>query len=974
MQPHASNDLIQRHATDLVLVVDALGRLSWVSPSINRMLGYTEQQLVGTQIITLVHPDEQDRAARAITEPGAEAGDADYRVRHHDGSWRHLRLVGQCEAESNGLVVAMRDVTDQLRREAELRRRVRTEDLLRRISLGFIDLAPADVEMAMQQALADIARFCAADRAWLVTFDHSARYVTGMAQWCAPNIPDMTPGRQSIPFERLASLLDPLFEMHPVIVHSVDQLEAFSPLDAAAMRHEGVRSILVMPMASRGRLAAAIGFETVTHDRAWIDDDLAILRSASGLFTQALARQRAEARLGISVEEFNKSFASAPIGLALLDDANRIERANPAFCAMLQRSEEDLLNKHLDELLSGSEDAAELLAGSAQRRSGKIRLGEGPNASWIRLTAQGSANDPALRVVMLEDVTDERRVQAALESSEQRLRALLDNLPDPVVRVSREGHQIMGNRAARDIDTDEQESQSVFDAEVNGAWSDGIREVFAAGQPYVVEYASGEDESSPAADSDPDAHDVEGGRFLEARMVPEFAPDGTVDSVLIVTRDITDQRHAEGELARQALHDALTSLPNRKLFMSHLEHAVASLHRHPSTLAVLFFDLDRFKNVNDTLGHHIGDEVLSAAAQRIRGALRPEDVVARLGGDEFVVLLENLRDVAEAVQAAQRLQRALNVPVQANGNLVEIQASIGIALTTDGNSDPQELVRRADTAMLRAKAGGRGRTEVFDEVLQAQVTSRLQLEAELREAIDVGQLEVHYQPEVDLVTGETVGVEALVRWRHPTRGLIVASEFISLANDTGLIVAIGTQVLMESCRVVHSLNRLRPGRPLVCHVNVSLREIGHTELLHAVTDALEGSGLAPSLLCLEIGEQTLMADQPASMALLSDLDHLGVRVTVDDFGTGVSSISALQRFPLTALKIDGAFVKGLPGDRPAQAVVASIVALARALDLDVIAEGIETEEQATMLVRLGCRTGQGFLYSAATPAASFPAW
>lgn len=970
-QPFDRTELMSAHVTDVVVVLDSLGRCSWVSDSVSRMLGYHPGQLVGTQLLTIVHPDEQDTAAQSLADrPTGIEPPITYRVRHLDGTWRWLRIHAAVDPEADGLVLTAQDVTEGVQREAELRRRVRTEDLLRRMSLGFIDIAPAQLDQAMAQAVGDIARFCSADRAWLVTFDHTTKVAHGLAEWCAPGVPTMAEERRAIPFERLAPLLDPLFELHPVVVHSLAQLEAMSPVDAAAMRNEGVQSILVMPISERGRLAAAIGFETVFADRAWIDDDIGVLRSASGLFSQALARKQAEAALVASNHRMRMAFADAPVGIAVVDLDGTLSQVNPALCQLLGRAELDLVGARIEDLAAADEQILPVVLMTATERTvTEARLLTKAGAGlWCRVTIQPVRNphgELTQTVLVAEDITDRRRAELALAANERRTRAVLDNLPDPVVRIDTTGSRVYANTAALELEAATRDELGVrrgadpLETELAGPWRQGIGEVLASGRPQVVEYEVGSGDDA---------------RFFQARMVPELDGDGAVESVLIVSRDLTDHRTTENELAHQALHDVLTGLPNRKLFMSHLDHAVAGLTRHPSLISVLFFDLDRFKHINDTMGHAVGDELIVVASQRLRSALRPEDVVARLGGDEFVVLLENLREPSEAVQAAERLQRALKHPVRISGHEIATQASIGIALANDGSIDPMELVRRADAAMFRAKEHGRGRCEVYDEALQAQVTTRLRLEGELRRSLEQSQIEVHYQPEIDLSSGETVGVEALMRWRHPSRGLLAAADFVAMAVDTGMIVPIGTHVLAEATRVVHSLNRVRPGRPLVCRVNLSLRELHHADIAAVVHDALADSGLPANLLCLEIAEAAVMADPAVSGPLLEDLAAQGVRISVDDFGTATSSIAALRRLHIDELKIDRPFVEALPDSEEAAGVISTIVAMAEALDLDVVAEGVETEEQARALVRLGCRTGQGFLYSPATTAVAFPAW
>jgi diguanylate cyclase (GGDEF)-like protein len=410
-------------------------------------------------------------------------------------------------------------------------------------------------------------------------------------------------------------------------------------------------------------------------------------------------------------------------------------------------------------------------------------------------------------------------------------------------------------------------------------------------------------------------------------------------------------------MVHQAMHDALTGLPNRALFLDRLEHALARATRASSDVAVLFLDLDRFKTVNDSLGHAAGDELLCTVAERISGCMRAADTAARLGGDEFAVLLEDLDSTREAVGVAERVIEALETPIVVAGREVLVGASIGVAF---GRHGAEDLLRHADVAMYRAKALGKGRYAMFEAGMQAEVMERLELEADLKRAVDRNELTVFYQPIIALATGELVGHEALLRWRHPVRGLIGPQSFIEVAEETGLIGPIGEFVLREACR---QAAHWQASGELSMNVNLSGRQLEGPGLLDMVTTILRETGLAPGRLVLEITETVLMHDTEATIRRLRALRALGVRLAVDDFGTGYSSLRYLNRFPLDVLKMAKPFVDGLGDQSEDPALARAIVDLGSSLGLQIVAEGIERSAQLTMLRRLGCPLGQGYWFA-----------
>ncbi|MCU1369837.1 MAG: diguanylate cyclase domain protein [Ilumatobacteraceae bacterium] len=434
-------------------------------------------------------------------------------------------------------------------------------------------------------------------------------------------------------------------------------------------------------------------------------------------------------------------------------------------------------------------------------------------------------------------------------------------------------------------------------------------------------------------------------------------------------QDITEQKQAEDALSHQALHDDLTGLPNRILLLDRLRHALAELTRDPSTLGLLFIDVDRFKVLNDSLGHAAGDAILRAMAARLLLVLRPGDTLARFGGDEFVLLCKGLSGEADALGIAERIAVAMTEPLNwGEGDLI-MTVSTGIALTSSPHTSGESLLRDADTAMYRAKEAGRSRSAVFAEPMRGSAVRRLETELSLRQALAEGELEVYYQPIVDLPGGRITGTEALVRWQHPIRGLVGPDEFIPIAEETGLIIPLGAWVLREAVRQTMAWHELEGCADLSVAVNLSAAQLKRVDLIDTVESVLRDTGMAPSLLKLEITESVLMDEAARSERILHALKALGVKLSIDDFGTGYSSLSYLKRFPVDAVKIDRAFVDGLGEDAADSAIVDAVVRMADALQLDTIAEGVETPLQMRELIQLGCRSAQGYLFARPQPAA-----
>jgi diguanylate cyclase (GGDEF)-like protein len=461
-------------------------------------------------------------------------------------------------------------------------------------------------------------------------------------------------------------------------------------------------------------------------------------------------------------------------------------------------------------------------------------------------------------------------------------------------------------------------------------------------------------------------HQLKDGRRIDVEVnVHELLFEGR-GAALVTIQDVTERNALEAELRHQAFHDALTHLANRALFSDRVDHALGRRNRNGGSLAVLLLDLDGFKTVNDSLGHTAGDSLLVGVASRLGAMLRTGDTAARLGGDEFAVLLEDLDSEEDALDVAQRVIDDIARPFSIAGKEIFVSASVGITLGGDHGDNADEMLRNADTAMYRAKNQGKGCYRMFEAEMHSAAVARLELESDLRRAVDEHELVVHYQPIIEAATSEIIGFEALVRWLHPTRGLVPPLDFIPLAEENGLIVDIGRYVLRAACMQIAEWRTVHPD--LTMSVNVSARQLSDPQLVDDVMQVLDDTAIDPSALTLEITESAVIDDPEIAFARLTVLKALGVRLAVDDFGTGYSSLSSLRNLPVDTLKIDKTFIDGVTSGAEAAGVVHAIIALAETLHLGTVAEGVEHRDQVRRLGELGCQQLQGYCFSKPLPA------
>jgi diguanylate cyclase (GGDEF)-like protein/PAS domain S-box-containing protein len=578
---------------------------------------------------------------------------------------------------------------------------------------------------------------------------------------------------------------------------------------------------------------------------------------------------------------------------------------------------------------------------------------------WIRDEAAMVRDENGLPLYWLGvqmDITEREVAEERLRTSEAELRALFEAMDDVVFEIDTQGRYLKVAPTNPSLLYRPREEllkkrlQDVLPSRTAAELLGHIRGAIESRKTVKVEY------SLPMAER-------------EARFEGTITPLSG-ESVVFVGRDVTELKELEERLAHRALHDPLTDLPNRTLFTDRLRHALVRTKRRRQPLAVMFMDLDNFKVINDSLGHKIGDRLLVAATKRIRNVLRPEDTVARLGGDEFVFLLEET-DLNGAIHAAERILELLRKPFKLGGRRLFVTASVGIAVANGDGRRTADLLRNADLAMYRAKQSGKACYVVYEESMNSWALERLELEQGLGRAVERDEFVVHYHPEVSLSSGKIVGLEALARWEHPERGLLLPEWFAPVAEETGLIVPIGEAVLTRACRRAKELRERWPSGPPAMCVNLSARQIMEPGLAQSIARILGKTDLEPSALFLELTESAAMGDALANATVLEEIRDLGVRMMLDDFGTGHSSLSHLERLPVDYVKIDRSFIGRLGGEHGgAQRLVSGIIGLAHALELKVVAEGVETHEQLELLRAMGCDWAQGHLFSEPLPAES----
>lgn len=647
--------------------------------------------------------------------------------------------------------------------------------------------------------------------------------------------------------------------------------------------------------------------------------------------------------------------------LAITDHRGIILRANEQFCRISKYSRSELIGQDHRLLNSGHHPKSFFKQMWKCIGSGQVWRGEICNRAkdgslyWVDTTIVPFVDTKGKiyqYVSIRNDITARKHMEEEVRKSEELYRLIAENTSDIISVVNAEGDFLYlspAHKAVFDHDVPDERFHNLFEWIVEDdrdIMAFAIQHTYSTRKEYTVECRIQTSRKETI--------------WTESKINPIVDELGNVSKLLFVTRDITDRKQSEELIHHLAYHDALTDLPNRRMYTQHLSREIMQAKRFQSNLAVLFLDLDRFKDVNDSFGHDVGDLLLVEAANRLKACLRPTDVVARLGGDEFTVLLSQLADREEAAALANQIMEALQRPFILQDHSFNVSCSIGIALYPQDGDNADDLLKRADTALYTVKSRGKNGYDFFDPTMEAKSLERILMENELRKAIEQEQFQIYYQPKIDIATDTLTGMEALVRWVHPELGVIPPNRFIPIAEETGMIIALGEWILRQACRqnkIWHDQGYL-----LKVSVNLSARQIYQKDLVEMIKQILAETELAAEWLELEITESIFVKMEEAT-AVLQQIRDIGIHISIDDFGTGYSSFSYIKSLPVDTIKIDASFIRDIHHNQESQAIVKAIVTIAQSLNMNVIAEGIELNDQAAALQQNGCDHGQGYLFS-----------
>uniref|UniRef100_B8HP13 Diguanylate cyclase/phosphodiesterase with PAS/PAC sensor(S) n=1 Tax=Cyanothece sp. (strain PCC 7425 / ATCC 29141) TaxID=395961 RepID=B8HP13_CYAP4 len=911
------------NSSDLITILDAQGTVLYHSPVLKRLLGYHPQNCEGKSAFGLVHPQDrkqvQQTFQQAITHTEFTLT-VEYRFRHQDGSWRFLESTGRnllADPAVAGIVVNTRDITDHKRTESALRQaEEKYRSIFENAVEGIFQSSPEGRYIRVNPALARM-------------------YGYDSPEELLAHLTDI--GRQLY--------VDP--ERRAEFQRLIDQQTIVTHFEAQVYRRDG--SIIWI----------------TEHARA-VRDGTGKLLYYEGTVENITDRKRTELQLLQTTSELKAIFQALPDLYFRVDHDSTILDFKAGRRTDLYLEPEEFLGRRMTDVLPPP--VATQFSGAIDRiLSGEARV----DLEYVLPMPDGEQTFEARLLPLLQtqiiavirNITKRKRAENELRQAEEKYRSIFENATEGIFQSSPSGSYISANPALARIygyDSPQELQHHLTDIGRQLYVNPDRRQQFVHS---ILEQGQVTDFESQVYRKDGSVIWIsENARAVRDRQGNILYFEGTVE-------DISARKQAELTIHYQAFHDLLTGLPNRALFDDRLNQALADARRYQHLLAVFFLDLDRFKVINDTLGHAIGDQLLQQVAQRLLPCLREIDTIARWGGDEFTLLLPHVQTPADSVKIAERLLASLKPPFSLKGHNLHITASLGIALYPHDGEDGTTLLRNADAALYRAKEEGRNGLYCYTPMLNSRGHELLALESELHKALEQQELDVYYQPQINAATGEILRLEALVRWQHSQLGLVSPQTFIGLAEENGLIMPIGQWVLETACHQCRQWQaRGFPG--LGTAVNLSVRQFQQPHLVQQVAETLQYTGLAADRLELEITETTAMQNVNLTRTLLHELDQMGVGIALDDFGSGYSSLNYLRQFPLHSIKIDRTFIQELPYSVQDQAIVKAVIALGRGLNLSVVAEGVESQSQLKVLRSLGCDIIQGYFFGPPIAAAA----
>ena len=960
------------------------GRFLQVNGKLCEMLGYTSAELLGLTTRDLTHPGDRDRqdALRLELLSGRSSFFAvEKRYLRKDGAvlWvnRTVTLAHRPATGEPYLIQVIEDISERKRTEAQLERVTRARRVMAECNHVLIHAAD---ETGMLESMCRIVVESGGYQMVWVGFatSDSMRPIYPAAHAGFGDDAPMTGLAWSADGRYHGFMLEVITTGEPHIARDILNDPKYARRRARAVQH-GFQSAIALPLKSESAILGAIAMYAREAD-AFDAEEITLLTELAGDIAYGIgnlrtriARQQAEQAARENERRFKEFFEQAGVGMTCVSLEGVLVDVNQRFCDMLGYRQDEVIGRpikditHPDDYGVGAQFRAKVSQGEMKAASSEKRFIRKDGAvMWARRSlavARDDAGNPQYVISVVEDISERKQAEDALRASEETLRATFSQAGVGIFITAPDQRYLQVNDKYCDMlgyTREELLQMSITDVL----------------HPEAIENAHANRNKLIRGELQTVNHERQLLRKDRSLIWVNYATslargqNGEPRHFITVAEDISVRKRAEEQLTQLAHYDVLTSLPNRMLFYDRLKHALAEAKRNQWMLGVMFVDLDRFKNINDTLGHAVGDGLLQQVAERLKESVRTSDTVGRLGGDEFAIVLSNLATARDADAVAQKIMASFSEPFRLDQAELFVTASIGITLYPDDSTDQDALIKNADIAMYRAKEEGRDTYEFFAPGMNAQGGERLDMEVMLRHALERKEFVLHYQPKIALQDNRIIGVEALIRWNSKELGLVLPMQFIPLAEETGLIAPIGEWVLKTAC----AQNKAWQDQgfpPLLMSVNLSPRQFQQKNLLQMIAGTLTETGLDPRLLELEITESIIMKHPEKSSAILQQLHEIGIRFSIDDFGTGYSSLAYLKRFPVHRLKIDQSFVRHITTDADDAAIVTAVIAMAKSLKLEVVAEGVETREQLAFLAQLRCDEYQGYYFSKPVPAEEF---